>query len=62
MATTMYLESLIALGMRERSDEIMVIFATYIAMSLPFPMAILISACANALLSSMPSPTVFYET
>ena len=29
MAATVYLESLIALGMRERSDEIMVIFAIY---------------------------------
>ena len=62
MAATGYLKSLIALGMRERSDEIMVIFATSIAISLPLPMAIPTSAYANALLSSMPSPTVFYET
>ena len=51
-------ESWMASTILLRSEEIRVILATSIARSLPCPMAMLRSACANAELSLMPSPTI----
>jgi Cu2+-exporting ATPase len=45
-----------ACGIFKRSDDIMVIFATSMAISLPLPIAILTSACASACVSFIPSP------
>ena len=47
-----------ASGILARSEEMMVILATSMAMSLPPPMAMLKSAWARAALSLMPSPTM----
>ena len=58
MVRTVCADSRMAAGNLSKSDEMMVIFATSIAMSLPCPMAMPRSACANAALSLMPSPTI----
>src|SRR5690606_2949058 len=42
----------------DKSEEIMVILATSIAISEPLPIAILTSAVAKAVLSLIPSPTI----
>lgn len=44
---TVYLDSFIAFGVFDNSDEIMAIFATSIAISLPFPIAMLMTAWAK---------------
>ncbi|CCZ14212.1 putative uncharacterized protein [Prevotella sp. CAG:487] len=48
----------IASAVLERSDDRMVIIDVSMAMSLPFPIAMLRSACARAALSFMPSPAI----
>ena len=58
MVRTVSRESFNASGIFVRSEEMMVILATSMAMSLPPPMAMLKSACARAALSLMPSPAI----
>ena len=58
MVRTVSLESFSASGILVRSEDMIVILATSMAMSLPPPMAMLRSACARAALSLMPSPTI----
>ena len=58
MVRTVRADSRMASGIRVRSDEMSVIWATSMAMSLPRPMAMLRSARAKAALSLMPSPTM----
>ena len=45
-------------GILVRSEDNIVTMAVSIAISLPFPIAMLKSACANAALSLIPSPTI----
>ena len=58
MVATVCFDNLIACGILVKSDEMMVILATSIAISLPLPIAILTSAVAKAVLSLIPSPTI----
>ena len=58
MVRTVCLDSLIACGTLFKSEDIKVIFATSMAISEPFPIAIETSAWARAWLSLMPSPTM----
>ena len=58
MVRTVSVDGRTASAILRRSDEIIVILATSMAMSLPLPIAILKSAWARAALSLIPSPTI----
>ena len=58
MSFTVCLDRSNAFGNNRRSEVISVTIATSMAISVPFPIAMLTSASANACESLMPSPTI----